>query len=185
MIKKGTTVTLTIDEQIHADFVGKKRQENNEQKNTYNQRVNTDRDDEELNVQGSRGEFAFCKLFNLFPDMNINTRTMKEDNGDALLDGKVVDVKTGKRDWGGLLIPLKHRNKTSIYAYALMTGEDDTYTFRGFYLGKDAYDDKFIKNLGYGDTFVIPQKELREQYEIFNELYIISKKKYEDTNSSN
>ena len=43
-------------------------------------------------VEGLGGEFAFCKLFNLYPDISIEIP--EEDLGDCGTHGKRIDVKT-------------------------------------------------------------------------------------------
>ena len=113
-------------------------------------------DDLAINTEGTGGEFAFCKLQNIYPDMYIDHPIPY----DCYINGHgYIDVKTTKMSSGMLLIGLWKYRSIPDY-YALMTGEFPTYEFRGFYPGAEVFKKENIVNLGHGETYGIPQSKL-------------------------
>jgi len=114
-------------------------------------------------MEGFAGELAFCRLFNLCPDLEIRARSAKlgEDFGDCVLhDGRLVDVKTTMLPENKLILP--HWTKPTVDLYALMTGPLPTLTFRGFIAAGELAHESRITDLGHGATFVAKQQELYE-----------------------
>jgi len=110
-------------------------------------------------LEGIAGEIAFCKIFNLYPDLQIGERL----NYDAILSsGVTVDVKTTKYETGRLLAVLGKETHAPD-AYALMTGVfPGSYTFRGFMWSKDLLINERIGDLGHGYGYMANQSMLVE-----------------------
>lgn len=76
-------------------------------------------------VESLGAEFAYCKLFNLWPP----TVADRPEFFDARLrNGDTVDVKHTDRPRGRLLVKVKNRKNLPVY-YALMIGKFPTYSF--------------------------------------------------------
>jgi hypothetical protein len=123
----------------------------------------------ETDLYGVAAEFAFCKLFNLFPDFSIEPRSAA-DGTDVEKDSKLfiwrVDVKGTKYPTGRLLArPMdgnyaSHAARSTTDLFALMTGQYPTFTFRGFFTKKDLMQPGRIGDLGHGPTYIASQHEL-------------------------
>jgi hypothetical protein len=104
---------------------------------------------------------AFSKLFNIFPDLTIHTRSSIDgtDTHDAILPcGLSVDVKTTKYPNGKLLaVPWKKANGD---LFALMVGTAPSYVFKGFMFQYQLLSPQRLGNLGHGNTYIAQQSEL-------------------------
>ena len=159
-MKIGTIITLTDIEVRIVKHVAKRRRDDNIKQKTNNARI-SNQDDLKINVEGFAGEMAFCKLFNVYPDLTSECRTSSEDSGEAVINNKQIDIKTTKYDDGLLLAPIWSNNK-KVDIYALMTGTIPTYCFRGFILKEDLIVKHMKRDLGYGDTYGAAQNQLVE-----------------------
>ena len=119
---------------------------------------------EQTDQEGAGAEIAFCKLFNLYPDMNVEIKSAKKgtDKGDAILDGKAIDVKSTTYKTGRLLAAKWKDPNSDIYAYALLTGELPNYTFRGFMKSENLLREEMLRDLGKGEGYVAEQEDLVE-----------------------
>ncbi len=113
-------------------------------------------DDLVINIEGTGGEFAFCKLQNIYPDMTINHPI----SFDCYIKGHgYIDVKTTKKPFGMLLVGVWKSRAIPDY-YALMVGEFPTYEFKGFFPGGDVFHRENLIDLGHGPTYGIAQERL-------------------------
>jgi hypothetical protein len=114
-------------------------------------------DDLLINIEGTGGEFAFCKIQNIYPDMTIDHPIPF----DCYIKGHgYIDVKTTKKTNGMLLVGTwKYRSVPSYYA--LMVGEFPTYEFKGFFPGEEVFKPENLVNLGHGETYGIEQDRLK------------------------
>jgi len=134
-IKIGQTVSLTTAERKLAHFIAKNRNGSNRSFNVTNLKISLD-DAATVDLEGMCGEIAFCKLFNVYPDLDTD-REPPHPLYDAVIPpppGFRIDVKTTKYDTGKLLVDARKGKKTDgVDFYALMTGSfPGPYTFRGF-----------------------------------------------------
>lgn len=162
----GTKSSLTGEEQVIAKILAAERADNAFA--AYGSDSATRMDDRpghDLHLQGIAGEFAFCKLFNLYPDFTTHARSKKvgDDDGDASMpDGKRVDIKTTHRPHGRLLVV--SWAKPVVEWYALMVGTFPDYEFKGFMEARELLRDQRLTDLGHGLSFVADQAELKEAY---------------------
>jgi len=161
MINK--VIELNSVEQRLIQFVAKARYSNNRNNKVTNAKIGN-QSDEETDLNGFGSEVAFARLFNSYPDMTIETRTSFEDEGDVVVNGKKIDVKTTTYKDGKLLaVPWKEK---TVDLYALMVGSFPTYTFKGFMKSENLLKPERIGNLGHGDTYIAYQHELKELEEL-------------------
>jgi len=113
-------------------------------------------DDLLINLEGTGGEFAFCKLQNIYPDMTIN-HPIPFDCYHRTWG--FIDVKSTKKTNGMLLVGV-WKSRSIPNHYALMVGEFPTYEFKGFFPGEEVFNDENIVNLGHGETYGISQDRL-------------------------
>jgi hypothetical protein len=113
-------------------------------------------DDLLINLEGTGGEFAFCKLKNIYPDMTIDHPIpydcFHNEHG-------FIDVKTTNKPNGMLLVGVWKSRAIPSY-YALMVGEFPNYEFKGYFPGAEVFNDENLVDLGHGPTYGIKQNRL-------------------------
>ena len=130
----GDTHTLSATEQRIAIWLSKMRYQAARNAGVTDKKVGN-QSNEDTDLEGIASEMAFCRMFNLYPDLSVGARSASQgdENGDARLHcGSVVDVKTTKYSSGRLIAAKWKGANNNIDYYALMVGEFPTYTFRGF-----------------------------------------------------
>ena len=131
-----------------------------ETKNVVNRKMASRKTNQEIEEMGTRSEMAFCKLMNCYPDLSYHPR---KGSADCVINGVAIDIKTTKLQEGKLLVTPKKKYDGGIDMFVLMTGLDRKFTYRGWMDSASVYQRK-LSDLGYGPTYVIKQKELK-QYE--------------------
>lgn len=114
-------------------------------------------DDLLINLEGIGGEFAFCKLKNIYPDMTIDHPIPYDCYHNQL---GFIDVKSTKKPNGMLLVGTWKYRAIPDY-YALMVGEFPTYEFVGYFPGSEVFKPYNLVNLGHGETYGISQDRLK------------------------
>jgi len=133
-IKIGQKVFLSTSEQKLAHYVAKNRNGKNRYFNVTNLKISAE-DPHTVDLEGIAGELAFCRLFNVYPDIDTD-REPPHPLYDAVIPpppGFRIDVKTTKYETGKLLVDARKGSKTdSVDFYVLMTGSfPGPYTYRG------------------------------------------------------
>jgi len=111
----------------------------------------------EIDRDGVLSEMAFGKAFNLYPDLAVkSTRSGVDLVGK---NGNRIDVKSTRYKAGRLIIHIdKPLDEVDIYALAIVDG--DNVDLVGYIKATDAMKKENIKDLGYGDVYVIEQNAL-------------------------
>lgn len=111
----------------------------------------------EIDRDGVLSEMAFGKAFNLYPDLAVkSTRSGVDLVGK---NGNRIDVKSTRYKAGRLIIHIdKPLDEVDIYALAIVDG--DNVDLVGYIKAIDAMKKENIKDLGYGDVYVIEQDAL-------------------------
>lgn len=157
--KIGQTITLSPVEQRICRGIAKMRYFNARSAGVKNAKIGG-QSDAETDLEGFGAEMAFCRMFNVFPDLTIEIRCADTDKGDAVLPcGSTVDVKSTKYESGKLLASPSRKSGHDLYA--LMTGEFPTYTFRGFMKTSELHQDTRLGECGWNITYMAKQDELQ------------------------
>ena len=163
-IKIGQTVSLTTAERKLSHFVAKNRNGNNRHFNKANLKISSE-DAATVDLEGMCGEIAFCKLFNVYPDLDTNREPPHPLHDCILSNGMRVDVKTTKYENGKLLVDARKGRKTDgVDFYALMTGTfPGPYTFRGFIAKEQIIQPHKIGLLCGYKSYMVEQSELTDE----------------------
>ncbi len=106
----------------------------------------------QIHMEGACGEQAAAKALNTHWPATLN----HFDKPDI---GCCVQVKTRSLDWFDLLVRPSDRDD---YYFVLVTGSFPAYQVRGYMLGADAKQSKWLKGHGGRDpAYFVPQKDLQ------------------------
>jgi hypothetical protein len=152
------TVSLTIEELTTLEVLSALRHKYNRDNGIEDKQVG-DQSAEETDFIGMCAEFAFCKHFNIYPDIGVTTPKPY----DCKLRGRTIDVKGTKYETGKLLLR-KTDNHIPCDFYALVTGEPPTMTIRGFMTRPDFVNEKRLGRLSLDAplSYIATQGELRD-----------------------
>ena len=152
-------ISLSDSEQFICNTIAKYRAESND-KNGVKDRKFRGISNFQTHLEGFGGELAFAKMINVYPDFSIYSRNAANDNGDLMWNGKSIDVKTTHLPNGRLITPYwKVNSKVDIYV--LMVGVFSNYEYKGYLYKQEFIRPDRLKDLGYGNTYVAEQRELR------------------------
>lgn len=104
---------------------------------------------------GIIGEYAFCKYWNIFFDVSMNPRS---GGRDCLLNNKRFDIKSTTYKNGKLIRTLKENEDVDYYALAIV--DKNIVIFPGYASKNQLCQSKNVKDLGYGNSYVMEQSEL-------------------------
>jgi len=150
-------IILNGAEQKLATHLAKSRYANNRANNVKDLKVGT-ASNETVDLEGMAGEIAYCKLMNLYVDMETNPPVMP--SYDCITHhGVKVDVKTTPYRNGHLIATLK-KIKNPPDKYVLVVGELPTYSVVGEVWSVDLLKEGNIKDFGYGPCYALTQSEL-------------------------
>jgi hypothetical protein len=150
------SITLNPAEERLARYLAEARTQANRRRSAVDP-IRGPQSASESELEGVAAELAFCRLFNVYPDLTVGD----PDKGfDCILSGKTVDVKATKYS-NGMLICVEWKTKVPDY-FALMTGTIPTYEFRGFMAGAELIHECRLKNhFNRGLVYAAQQSELR------------------------
>lgn len=149
-------VSLNEAEQRLAKYLAKQRYATARAEGSKNVRKGS-QSDEETDLEGIAGEIAFCKLMNVYPDMEPG----KKDADCWLRNGLSVDVKTTKHA-GGRLIAARWKGD-AVDQYALIVGTFPDYKFVGTASTAELMQEQNLTHLGRpdkGQVYALEQKDL-------------------------
>mgnify|MGYP001587368885 FL=1 len=161
-MKISTNIELNDIEQDFCKILAKARFENNRDSSIKNSKIGP-QSNADTDLEGIAAEIAFCKLFNIYPDFSIFIRSSTKDTDKydvVLANGKTVDIKTTKYKTGKLLA-VSWKKASSDYT-VLMVGQFPNYEFKGAIETKELLKKERLGNLGYGETYIATQNELKE-----------------------
>jgi len=108
----------------------------------------------EYDKQGARGEIAFCKMHNIFPDL-----TPGPDKWDCILPtGEKVDVKTTSMVDSDLMACRKSYQEVDLIAMVEEVGNE--YTLVGTIDAETMTQDKYLEPRGSDLIYMVPREEL-------------------------
>ena len=112
---------------------------------------------EQTDLDGIAGEFAFCKVANVWPDMTIGAR---RGGHDAFLNGMSVDVKTTRCPTGHLLATIK-KSTTASDVYVLVIGTVPEFRIAGWASAAQLLHPENIADFGHGSGYALSQRQLQ------------------------
>ena len=148
-------ITLNEAEQRLAKFLAKARYENARSKHIHDKKIGP-QSGELTDLEGIAGELAFCRLMNVYPDLQTD-EILSYDC--LLLNGLRVDVKTTKYR-NGKILAAGWKDKNAVDVYALMVGEFPNYRFAGMISAQKLMSEDKKINLGHGIVYAAEQDEL-------------------------
>lgn len=148
-------IKLTNSELKICEWIAKNRYQNNRADNIVDKKIGP-QSCEITDLDGICGEFAFCKAFNLYPDMTINPRS---GGYDLIVKGKRVDIKTTRYRTGKLLAT-KDKKIDDADIYVLVLSDYPKYIILGWCRSEDLIKDNNLVDLGYGLTYAMDQSKL-------------------------
>jgi len=108
-------------------------------------------------LEGIGGEFAFCAIMNLWPDLSVGARKGGYDC--VTHSGVTIDVKTTHYPTGQLLVG-KNKFDTGTDVYVLIIGKFPQYKYVGWATAAEIINGKNLGDLGWGEAFLLPQSQL-------------------------
>jgi hypothetical protein len=166
MIKIGDEIELSEKDQKLCKKLAWTRYSTNRYKNVASIKIGN-QSSKEVEIQGIGGEFALCRLLrangtHVTPDFTTHIRSSRGiDKGDITLpNGKTVDVKTTPYEKGRLIAPMT--KELNVDYFALMIGRFPRFRYVGSINAGELLKDYRIGSLGWGDTYIMEQKELKE-----------------------
>jgi len=155
MICDKFVVELNEVEQRLARYIATRRQSINSSAGINDLKF-TARDSGGMHLDGFGGELAFCRLFNVYPDLQVNDK----NRADCRLHcGLTVDVKTTHHE-NGRLISIRHKVEKQADLYALVVGRFPRYRLVGLATAEELFSDESLKDLGHGPTYMLDQDRL-------------------------
>jgi len=158
-------IKLTDSELKICEWLGKNRYENNRSFSIQDKKIGP-QSVQETDIEGICGEFAFCKAYNLYPDMSVNTRS---GGHDILINGVRVDVKTTKYKTG-MLLASKDKKEHDSDIYVLVIGARPSYSIIGWCRSCDLIKNSNLVDLGYGFSYGLCQNSLYDSNSLIAQL---------------
>jgi len=150
-------ISLSENEQRLAVHIGQKRTANGIRKMLPDTKIG-DQSFVETDLEGFAAELAFCKLMNIYPDLETGDFLPNYDCVDC--NGVTYDVKTTKHKNGRLVATLKKKNNPAD-KYVLSVGVFPDYELIGEIGAEEFFQDINIMNLGKGPCYALTQAELQ------------------------
>jgi len=149
-------VVLSEAEQRLAKFLATRRYQNARSKGLHNAKMG-DQSNELTDLEGIASEIAFCKLMNIYPDLDLD----HTNSADCFLrDGRAVDVKSTVYN-SGRLLSVRWKDASKVDIFVLMVGEFPRYRCAGFMSSAELIQPNRLVNLGHGEGYAATQNELQ------------------------
>jgi len=150
-------VVLNRNEQKLAEYLAKKRWDFNRGKGTPHL-YSGPKPTEQTDVEGMAAELAYCKLMNLYPD--LETEPIVPPVYDCLnRRGVRIDVKATPHKDGHLIAPLS-KAKRPPDKYVLVVGKSPSFAIVGEVWAAELLSERNIMNFGYGPCYALHQSQL-------------------------
>ncbi len=135
MIIYNDTWKLTSIEQRLCKHMAEVRQAMNRSHGAVNKKKNRSMTPYETELEGISAEFAYCRIHNIYPDIQVDVRRLEDAK---LHDGRLVDVKTTRpHPTYGPKLMVEASKRCGVCIYALMVGKFPTYRYAGYAMAED------------------------------------------------
>jgi hypothetical protein len=138
-------------------YIGNSRSNIARQNNVFDAKIGN-QNGVDADIQGFMAEYAFAKIFNLFPDFGLSPRSGSYDG--ITKKGSRYDIKSTKHPNGNLLSTLKINNDIDIYVLAFV--ENDTIEFIGWANKNELINENNVKDLGHGKGYFLSRNKLNK-----------------------
>ena len=152
---QGMTVELMPDEVLLCEMLGRLRSIVARSAAVTDRKMG-DQDGSSADVIGLKGEYAFAKCFNTFPDLGLTPRS---GSADGILKGFRYDVKATEYKHGQLLATQKINPDIDIYVLCIVTGS--TVEIKGYSTKENFINPSNLKDLGHGEGYAMQQDSLQ------------------------
>ena len=147
-------IPITHELQMFSQIIGSIRTTVNRRGGTADQKMGP-QNGMQSDIDGVLAELAFCKYFNVWPDLTIGGR---RGSFDCMVDGKRVDVKSTRVASGRLLATMKQTDDIDYYVLAIIGAKE--INFPGYINFEDLRREENIVNLGWGNGYGVEQHQL-------------------------
>ncbi len=152
----GSSTELSKTELEIAKLVGQKRHRHNMNVGAKTTMYNN-KGSEENHIEAMEGELAFCKIFNVYPDLT----TDRFGSYDAVLPTHdFIDVKTKQSQYDEAIMFVKETDKKrAVDFFSLMVKKNDLFVFKGFMLAREVMVPRRLKQYS-SKCWEVNEKEL-------------------------
>ena len=112
-----------------------------------------------IDEDGFIGEYAFCKLMNICPDLDVSAR---KGSCDCIFANKRVDVKTTRYRNGRLIRSQKENNDVDVLVLAVL--DLPFVCFPGWAFREQLCQPANLIDLGHGPTYALEHNRLTSLY---------------------
>lgn len=164
---RNTLVSLNELELSFAHAIAETRNSTNRKENVKDMVQDGKRTSLEVDRDGAEAELAVFKLLGMYPepmlDTTIRSKAAGTDNGDVVIDGLTVDVKSTRYKTGNLIQSGGVKEAVvDMYCLVIKT-TDNTFQIKGFYPAKLLLSEKnYGKHFPGRPCFLVSQKDLME-----------------------
>ena len=151
-------IILNDSEQKLAIYVARKRYESSRKSGIVNAKKGP-QSNEQTDLEGIGAEIAFCKMFNVYPDLGEGC-----PYADAwTLELGSVDVKATKWRKGRILAQPSKINLEKVDNYVLMVGQFPSYRYVGSASSEELLHPQSITDMGHGPVYALNQSQLKQK----------------------
>jgi hypothetical protein len=149
-------VVLSEAEQRLAKFLASARYHNARRKGLHDAKMG-DQSNELTDLEGIASEIAFCKLMNIYPDLDLDHTNAADC---FLRDGRAVDVKSTVYK-SGRLLSVRWKDASKVDVFVLMVGQFPKYRCAGFLESAELIKDERLTDFGHGTGYAAAQSDLK------------------------
>ena len=151
-------VELDSSEILVCECIGRMRSLISRSANVKDQKIGN-QNGSESDVMGIKGEYAFAKYFNVFPDLGLIPRS---GSYDGKLKGVAYDIKSTHRKNGHLLATKKVNPDVDMYVLCVVT--QNQVDIKGYIFKKDFIRPENLKRFGNAkeESYCLEQSQLKK-----------------------
>ncbi len=157
---KYALIELNEAEQMLAKHIAEQRYQNARTNGVTDGKMGN-QSNEQTDLEGMAAEIAFCKFYNVYPDLKIDAPNDLPVYDAISPKGATIDVKSTTYPNGRLLAVLGKAEKRS-EIYVLVTGNFPVYCVRGYATAADLFKESNINDLGHGRGYCLDQSQIRK-----------------------
>jgi hypothetical protein len=155
--EEGIMVTLEPDEVLVCEQLGRMRSLIARTSNVNDAKMGN-QDGMVADVMGMKGEYAFAKAFNTFPDLGLTPRS---GGADGRVHGYAYDVKTTNYKNGKLLATKKINPDIDLYVLAVILSPQ-IIDIKGYLMKSQFIREGNLCDLGHGEGYCADQSQLHK-----------------------